>query len=135
MHKIVTDPIGDMLTRIRNAVLPHHELVEIPASKIKIEIANILRDEGFIKGYHLLNDDTLYPIVKIYLSYSKDGTPLISGLKRVSKPGLRVYVGKHEIPRHYAGLAVAILSTSQGVLTGKNAWKAGVGGELLCYIW
>ncbi|MCH2304264.1 MAG: 30S ribosomal protein S8 [SAR202 cluster bacterium] len=135
MHKIVTDPIGDMLTRIRNGVLPHHESVEIPASKIKIEIANILRDEGFIKGYELLNDDSLYPIIKIYLSYSKDGTPLISGLKRVSKPGLRVYVGKHEIPRHYAGLAVAILSTSQGVITGKSAWKSGVGGELLCYIW
>ena len=80
MHKIVTDPIGDMLTRIRNGVLPHHESVEIPASKIKTEIANILRDEGFIKGYELLNDDSLYPIIKIYLSYSKDGTPLILSL-------------------------------------------------------
>jgi small subunit ribosomal protein S8 len=135
MHKIVTDPISDMLTRVRNAVLPRHESVDIPASKIKIEIANILRDEGFIKGYELLNDDTLYPVIKLYLSYSKNGSPLISGLKRVSKPGLRVYVGKHEIPRYYAGLAIAILSTSQGVLTGKKAWKTGVGGELLCYIW
>ena len=132
---VVTDPIADMLTRIRNAIVPRHETVTIPTSKIKLEIARILKDEGFIEDYDELDAGTRHAGIRIYLHYRSREEPGISGLKRVSKPGLRVYVGKGEIPRYFGGLAVSILSTSEGVMTGPQAWRKGVGGELLCYVW
>ena len=131
----VTDPIADMLTRIRNAIVPRHETVTIPMSKIKLEIARILRDEGFIEGYEAVAAGTRHAAIRIYLHYRSKEEPGISGLKRVSKPGLRVYVGKGEIPRYFGGLAVSIISTSEGVMTGQQAWRKGLGGELLCYVW
>ena len=132
---VVTDPIADMLTRIRNAILARHETVAIPASKLKAEMARILREEGFIQGYETVNSGTPQAAIKVYLHYRGKADPAITGLKRVSRPGLRVYVGKKEIPRYYGGLAVSILSTSEGIMTGRQAWRKGVGGELLCYVW
>jgi len=124
-----------MLTRIRNAVVVRHRSVSIPASRIKIELAKILTDEGFVEGYDLARPGTPQATIRIRLHYRDKDEPGIRGLKRVSKPGLRVYVGKGEIPRYYGGLGVAIVSTSQGVMTGRQAWRDGVGGELLCYVW
>lgn len=132
---VVTDPIADMLTRIRNAIAVRHETVTIPASNMKAELARILRDEGFVEGYEVLDGDTSHASIRVFLHYRSREEPAISGLKRVSKPGLRVYVGKGEIPRYYGGLGVAILSTSEGIMTGKQAWRKGIGGELLCYVW
>ncbi len=129
----VTDPIADMLTRIRNAIMAAHESVLIPASRMKIAIAKILKEEGFITDYGVLKGKP-QRMLKIYLKYI-DGQPAISGLERVSKPGLRVYVKKHQIPRVYGGIGIAILSTSQGVMTGQEAWRRKLGGELLCYVW
>jgi small subunit ribosomal protein S8 len=129
----VTDPIADMLTRIRNAIMAKHDSVLVPASRMKLAIARILKDEGFINDYELVRDKP-HQSVKIYLKY-QDNRPAISGLKRVSRPGLRVYVHKREIPRVYGGLGVAIISTSTGVRTGQQAWRQGSGGELLCYVW
>ena len=129
-----TDPIADMLTRIRNAVAVKHDFVFIPASKIKIAIAKILKDEGFILDYEVLKDSPQRTI-KVYLKYVARKQPVLAGLRRVSKPGLRVYVQKSEIPRVYGGLGVAILSTPQGVITGQQAWRRRVGGEVLCYVW
>ena len=131
----VTDPIADMLTRIRNAIMVRHDSVTIPASKTKVEIARILRDEGFVRGYQVVKKDSIRPAVRISLHYRNKEEPAITGLKRVSKPGLRVYVRKNEIPRYYGGLGVSILSTPEGVMTGKQAWRKGLGGELLCYVW
>ena len=132
---VVTDPIADMLTRIRNAITVRHDRVAVPASKMKIELARILKEEGFIVNYDVLKSGTPQAFINIYLHYHDKDIPAIIGLKRVSKPGLRVYVGKGEIPRLYGGLGVALLSTSEGVMTGKQAWRKGVGGELLCYVW
>jgi len=132
---VMTDPIADMLTRIRNAIAVRHETVMIPASKIKLELAKTLEEEGFIEGYEVAKTSAPQASIRIHLHYRGKDEPAILGLKRVSKPGLRVYVGKGEIPRYYGGLGVAILSTSQGVMTGRRAWREGVGGELLCYIW
>ena len=132
---VVTDPIADMLTRIRNAITVRHDRVAIPASNLKIELARLLKEEGFIVNYDVLKSGTPQAFINIYLHYRDRDIPAIVGLKRVSKPGLRVYVGKGEIPRLYGGLGVALLSTSQGVMTGKQAWRKGVGGELLCYVW
>jgi len=132
---VVTDPIADMLTRIRNAITVRHDRVSIPASKLKIEVARILKEEGFIVNYDVLKSGTPSAFINIYLHYHDKDVPAIIGLKRVSKPGLRVYVGKGEIPRLYGGLGVALLSTSSGIMTGKQAWRQGVGGELLCYVW
>ena len=132
-----SDPIADMLTRIRNAQAVSHVVVSLPSSKIKVAIAKILKDEGFIEDYHL-TDDQPQPqlVIKIkYVGEWKDRRPVITALKRVSKPGLRVYVGKGEIPRIYEGLGITILSTPLGVMTGRQAWRKGVGGEVLCYIW
>ena len=129
----VTDPIADMLTRIRNAVMVRHDSVLMPASKMKISIAKILKDEGFISDYTVLRGKP-QRVIKIFLKYIGD-QPAIVGLERVSKPGLRVYVGSREIPRVYGGLGVAILSTSKGVLNGQGAWRQNLGGELLCYVW
>lgn len=131
----ITDPIADMLTRIRNAITVRHDVVPIPSSNMKIQIARILTEEGFIEGYEIFKGKTPQGILKVYLHYRGKNEPVITGLKRVSKPGLRVYVGKGEIPRYYGGLGVSMLSTSEGVMTGKDAWRKGVGGELLCYVW
>ncbi len=129
-----TDPIADMLTRIRNAVAVKHDFVLIPASKIKIAIAKILKDEGFILDYEVLRDSPQRTI-KVYPKYVARKQPVLAGLRRVSKPGLRVYVQKSEIPRVYGGLGVAILSTPQGVMTGQQARMRRIGGEVLCYVW
>jgi small subunit ribosomal protein S8 len=130
---MVTDPIADMLTRIRNAAMAHHDSVQMPASRIKLSLAKILKDEGFIADYTVLKGKP-QRIIKISLKYI-NGRPAIAGLERASKPGLRLYVGSHEIPRVYGGLGVAIVSTSKGVMTGQEAWHKNIGGELLCYIW
>ena len=130
----VTDPIADMLTRVRNAVMVRHDSVLIPASKMKLAIASILKEEGFINDYEVVRGKT-QRVIKIHLKYQDRNEPVISGLERVSRPGLRVYVQKKEIPRVYGGLGIAILSTPDGVMTGQQAWRRGVGGELLCYIW
>lgn len=129
----VTDPIADMLTRIRNAIMVRHDSVLMPASRIKLSVAKILKDEGFITDYTVLKGKP-QRVIKILLKYI-DGQPALVGLERTSKPGLRVYVGRREIPRVYAGLGVAILSTSKGVMTGQEAWRRNLGGELLCYVW
>ena len=131
---IVTDPIADMLTRIRNAIMVRHDSVLVPASKMKLAIARILKEEGFITDYEVVRGKP-HRTIKIQLRYLDDNKPVISGLKRVSKPGLRVYVQKREIPRVYGGLGISILSTSKGLRTGQDAWRQGSGGEVLCYIW
>ncbi len=131
----VTDPIADMLTRVRNAVSVRRDVVSIPASNMKVALAKILAEEGFIADYEVITDDSPQGTIRIRLYYRSNVEPAISGLKRVSKPGLRIYVKKGEIPRYYGGLGVAILSTSQGVMTSKNAWRNKIGGELLCYVW
>ena len=130
----VNDPIADMLTRVRNAVMVRHDSVLVPSSKIKLAIANILKEEGFISDYEVVRGKS-HRDIKILLKYQDKNEPVISGLERVSKPGLRVYVQKKEITRVYGGLGIAILSTPDGVLTGQQAWRRGVGGELLCYVW
>jgi small subunit ribosomal protein S8 len=130
----VTDPIADMLTRIRNALMVRHDSVLIPASRTKLAIAKILKEEGFISDYEVVKGKP-HRSVKIHLRYMEDNRPAISGLKRVSKPGLRVYVQKKEIPRVYGGLGIAIVSTSAGIRTGQQAWRQSSGGELLCYVW
>ena len=131
----ITDPISDMLTRIRNAVMARHDFVLVPASKTKLAIAELFKNEGFIQGYELIDGDTPKKSLKIRLYYHDRNDPAFTGLKRVSSPGLRVYVRKGEIPRYFAGIGVSILSTSKGIMTGKDAWKNGIGGELLCYVW
>ncbi|MGD0779430.1 MAG: 30S ribosomal protein S8 [Dehalococcoidales bacterium] len=131
---IVIDPIADMLTRIRNAIMVRHDSVQVPASKIKVAIAKILKDEGFIADYEIVKGKP-HRMIKVQLRYLEDNKPAISGLKRISKPGLRMYVHKREIPRVYGGLGIAIISTSQGLKTGQQAWHQKSGGELLCYVW
>jgi small subunit ribosomal protein S8 len=131
---IVTDPIADMLTRIRNAIMVRHDSVLVPASRIKLAIAKILKEEGFITDYELVKGQP-HRTIKIQLRYMEDSQPAISGLKRVSKPGLRIYTQKKEIPRVYGGMGISILSTSKGLRTGQQAWKQGAGGEILCYVW
>ncbi len=130
---MVTDPIADMLTRIRNAIMAHHDSVLMPASRIKLSMAKILKDEGFITDYTVLKGKP-QRVIKISLKYI-NGRPALAGLERVSKPGLRLYVGRKEIPRVYGGLGVALLSTPKGVMTGQDAWRRNLGGELLCYLW
>ena len=131
---MVTDPIADMLTRIRNAILARHDFVLVPSSRIKLSISRILREEGFVNDYEVLRGKP-QRIIKIYLKYGDKKEPVLTGLKRVSKPGLRVYVQRTEIPRVYGGLGIAILSTPKGLMIGQQAWRQKVGGELLCYIW
>jgi len=130
----VTDPIADMLTRIRNATSSKHDFTNVPASKLKVAIARVLKEEGFIRDYELLEEGPRKTL-RVYLSYAGKKEPALSGLQRVSKPGLRVYVQKREIPRVYGGLGIAILSTPHGVMTGQQAWRRQVGGEVLCYVW
>ncbi|HHV61726.1 MAG TPA: 30S ribosomal protein S8 [Firmicutes bacterium] len=131
---VSTDPIADMLTRIRNASTANHEVVDVPASKIKREIARVFKEEGFIRDYELI-DDGKQGILRLYLKYGPNKQKVISGLKRISKPGLRVYVGKDELPRVLGGLGVAILSTPKGIMADKKARKEKVGGEVICYVW
>lgn len=130
----VNDPIGDMLTRIRNACMARHITVSVPSSKMKLAIAAILKREGFIKDYSVQEGHPC-DIIVITLKYSSDRRPVISGLKRVSKPGLRIYTRRADIPRVRGGLGLSILSTPKGVLAGHDAWQQRVGGEVLCYVW
>jgi small subunit ribosomal protein S8 len=130
----MTDPIADMLTRIRNAIRAGHDSVNVPASKLKKDIAKILQEEGFIAGFEVAEGD-YQGVIRIVLRYSQDGAPIIHGMERVSRPGRRVYRGKTEIPQVLDGLGVSIVSTSKGVLSGADAMRNGVGGEVLCQIW
>jgi small subunit ribosomal protein S8 len=130
---MVTDPIADMLTRIRNAIMARHDNVVIPLSKAKVALAKILKDEGFITDYVIMKGET-HRYLKVTLKYV-DSQSLIMGLERVSKPGLRLYVKRGEIPRVYGGMGIAIVSTSKGIMVGKEAWRRNLGGELLCYVW
>ena len=130
----MTDPIADMLTRIRNANVVKHETVDVPASNMKKELSRILLEEGFIRGYDVIEDGK-QGIIRIQLKYGQTGERVISGLKRISKPGMRVYADKHEVPRVLNGLGISIISTSKGILTDKQARKENVGGEVLAYIW
>ncbi|MCW2277802.1 30S ribosomal protein S8 [Heliophilum fasciatum] len=131
---VMTDPIADFLTRIRNANMVHHEKLEVPASKTKRAIAEIFKAEGFIKDVEFIADDK-QGLLRLYLKYGPQRDKVITGIKRISKPGLRVYAKKEEIPKVLGGLGVAIISTPQGIMTDKAARKAGLGGEVICYIW
>ncbi|MFW5999137.1 MAG: 30S ribosomal protein S8 [Halanaerobiaceae bacterium] len=130
----ITDPIADMLTRIRNANNIYNDTVDIPASNLKRNIASTLKDEGFIRDYKIIERHAQNDL-RIYLKYGNNDEKVISGLKRISKPGLRVYVDKDEIPQVLGGLGIAVISTSRGVMTDKMARKEGIGGEVLCYVW
>lgn len=130
----MTDPIADMLTRLRNGASAKHDFVVMPASKMKIAIAKILKDEGFVKDFEVIRDGN-HRALKVFLRFVAQKQSVLSGLQRVSKPGLRVYVQRAEIPRVYGGLGIAIMSTPQGVMTGQQAWRQRVGGEVLCYVW
>ncbi len=131
----MSDPIADMLTRIRNANTAKHDTVDVPSSKMKLAIANILLDEGYITKYDMVEENG-FPVIRITLKYGADkNEKIITGIKRISKPGLRVYAGKDEIPRVLGGLGVAILSTNKGVITDKEARKQQVGGEVLAFVW
>ena len=130
----ITDPIADMLTRIRNANSAKHKTVDIPASKMKTAIAEILFKEGYIKSFEIINNET-QGIIRVTLKYDEKGNRVIDGIKRISKPGLRVYAGKEELPKVLNGLGIAIVSTSKGLKTDKEAREARIGGEVLAYIW
>jgi small subunit ribosomal protein S8 len=130
----VTDPVADLLTRIRNANSANHDTVEAPASNLNMEIIKILQSEGFVKGFEMVRDAT-FPTVRIFLKYGPRREKVISNLKRVSKPGLRIYAGRDKLPRVLRGLGIAVISTSRGVMTDREARKLGIGGEVLCYVW
>jgi small subunit ribosomal protein S8 len=130
----MSDPIADMCTRIRNAVSARHETVRVPHSKVKRAVADVLQREGYIGGY-TEEAEGARQYLKLRLNYRQDRRATLAGIRRVSRPGLRVYVNKGEIPRVYGGLGVAIMSTSHGVMSGQEAWRAKVGGEVLCYVW
>jgi len=130
----MTDPIADMLTRIRNAQRASHELVNIPNSKLKINVAKVLKSEGYIKNFRIISDGQ-HRFIRIFLKYDKEGVAIIGGIKRVSKPGCRVYAGSTEIPKVLNGYGINILSTSKGLMTDNEAKKVGVGGEILCAVW
>lgn len=129
-----TDPIADMLTRIRNGIAARHEWVLVPASKTKIALAKILQGEGYIERFEVTKDKP-QPVIRVWLKYTEDKEPVLTGLKRVSKPGCRIYTKADKIPRVLSGMGIAILSTSRGVMTDQEARRLGVGGEVLCYIW
>ncbi len=131
---VMTDPIADFLTRIRNANMVYMEKVEIPASKTKMGMAELLKEEGFVKDAEYIEDGK-QGVIRVYLKYGAGREKVINGLKRISKPGLRVYVGKDELPRVLGGLGIAIISTSKGLMIDKKARKEGLGGEVLCYVW
>ena len=131
---VVTDPIADMLTRIRNALTVEHNTVSMPSSKTKSAIAGILKSEGFISDFEVVKSEP-QDTLRILLRYEDEGQPTIRGLKRISKPGLRVYIGKGEIPKVYGGVGITVMSTSKGMMTGSRAWREQVGGELMCQVW
>lgn len=131
---VMTDPIADFLTRIRNGNMVMHETVEVPGSKIKMSIATIMKEEGYIKDYEYIEDGK-QGVIRVFLKYGPNKERVITGIKRISKPGLRVYVKKDEIPKVLGGLGTAVISTSQGLMTDKKARKEGLGGEVVCYIW
>ena len=131
----VSDPIADMLTRIRNATKARLDSVVMPTSVVKSEIAKIMLQEGYISSYEVIDGEDFGGILKIYLRYSKDNTGVIEGIKRISKPGLRVYTEKTKIPRILGGMGTVIITTSKGVMTGKRAKELGIGGEVICYMW
>ena len=131
---IITDQIGDMLTRIRNAAMVRHDTTEMPVSKMKVAVLKILKEEGFISDFELIKGKP-ERLIKVRLKYQENNKSMISGIERISKPGLRIYAPHNEIPRVYGGVGVAILSTPKGVLTGQQARRLGVGGEVLCYVW
>ena len=130
----MTDPVADFLTRIRNGNMVMHETVEVPSSKIKVAIAAIMRDEGYIRNFEYIEDGK-QGVIRVYLKYGPNREKIITGIKRISKPGLRVYVKKDEIPKVLGGLGTAVMSTSKGLMTDKKARKEGLGGEVICYIW
>ena len=130
----MTDPIADMLTRIRNAQRASHELVNIPSSKLKINVAKVLKSEGYIRNFRIISDGQ-HRFIRIFLKYDKEGVAVIEGSKRVSKPGCRVYAGRDELPKVLNGYGISILSTSKGLMTDNEARKMGVGGEILCAVW
>ena len=132
----MTDPIADMLSRIRNAVTAKHTRVDMPASRLKADIARILQDEGYIQGFKLLDEATaVNKTLRLFLKYGPHGERLITGVERISRPGRRVYFGRDDVPEVLAGLGTSILTTSRGVMTGRAAKQAGVGGEVLCNVW
>jgi len=139
----MTDPIADMLTRLRNAVIAKHARVDVPASKLKVEIAKILEDEGYIQGFKMVEEKSpeaakaVVPrqVIRIVLKYGPNGEKVLSGVERISRPGRRVYFGRDDVPEVLAGLGTSILTTSRGVMTGRAAMRAGVGGEVLCNVW
>jgi len=130
----LTDPIADILTRIRNATMIKKKEVNIPSSHMKVEIARIMKDEGYIKNFRVI-DDKLQGILKVYIKYTKNNVSVISGLKKISKPGCRIYCKRGLIPKVLGGLGIVIISTSQGILTGRRCEELGIGGEVLCHIW
>lgn len=130
----VNDPIADMLTRMRNAIMAHQKTVVIPHSRMKAEIARILKEEGYIKDFEIVNQKPA-PVLRLHLKYTQDKQPVLTGLKRVSSPGRRVYTGRADIPWVLSGVGIAILSTPKGIMTGQKARRLGVGGEILCYVW
>ena len=129
-----TDPIADLLTRIRNGLTARKAYVLVPSSKVKVAITQVLLEEGFIQGYEVTKDRP-QPNLRVWLKYDKDRKPVLSGLKRISKPGQRVYKGRHDLPWVLSGLGVAVVSTPKGVMTSREARRQGVGGEVLCYVW
>jgi small subunit ribosomal protein S8 len=131
---MTSDPIADMLTRIRNALASRHPKVDVPSSKLKVEIARILKEEGYVLNFKLVEEGAARTI-RIYLKYTPANSPVISEIQRVSRPGCRIYVGHEEVPRVLGGLGINILTTSRGVMTGSDARKTGVGGEILCQLW
>ena len=141
---MTSDPIADMLTRVRNAMAARHPKVDVPASKLKTEIARILKEEGYIANFKVAPaegghksdaDEGLKKVIRIYLKYATDNSPVVTGIERVSRPGCRVYVGSKAVPRVLGGLGINILTTPRGVMTGSSARKEGVGGEVLCHVW
>jgi small subunit ribosomal protein S8 len=130
----ISDPVSDLLARLRNALSARHEKADVPSSRFKVELARILKDEGYIKNFKVM-DDRGGSLLRLYLKYDDTGNPVIHGLARSSKPGRRLYAGKNELPEVLGGLGVAIVSTSQGLLTGNDAKKRGVGGEVVCTVW
>lgn len=130
----MTDPIADMLTRVRNASSVHHDTVDVPASNIKKELARILLEEGYIKGYDVIEDGK-QGLIRIQLKYGKAGEKVITGIKKISKPGMRVYADKTNVPKVLNGIGISVISTSKGILTDKQARELGVGGEVICYVW
>lgn len=131
---VVSDPIADLLTRIRNATMVNHDRIEVPGSKMKKSIVQILKDEGFVRDYEWI-DNGHQGVIRVYLKYGPQKSKVIAGLRRISRPGLRVYAKKDQVPKVLGGLGIAVLSTSRGIMTDKKARQDGLGGEVLCYIW